>query len=157
MLSRNLDPQESQNGMWQQLGDGVPTVAGFAGLCGRVIAGMVEPPSKLSAEANAILVSAVEHGVIEIRISKNSIESLDRFVAVCSERKEGGHWLFKQKSNPRQTLRFLEGFRELCQAGLVMHHSYKDFSLTVAGFEAAEKLERQDFDELLAFAEEVDF
>lgn len=157
MLPRNLNSQESQGEMWQQLGDGLPTVAGFAGLCSRVIAGMVQPPETLSAEANAILAAAVEHGVIEIRISKDSFDSLDRFVAVCVELKNGGRWLFKQKSNPRQTLRFLDGFRLLCQAGLVMHHSFKDFSLTVAGFEAAEKLDRKDFEELLSFAEEIAF
>ena len=157
MLPRNLTSQDPQTGLWQQLGDGIPTVAGFAGLCSRVIAGMVDPPSKLSAEANTILVAAASRGVIEIRISKDSFESLDRFVAVCVEVSEDERLLFKQKSNPRQTLQFLEGFRQLCQAGLVMHHSYKDFSLTPAGFEAAEALDREDFQELLAFAEDVAF
>lgn len=157
MLPRNLNTQDPQSGMWQQLGDGVPTVAGFAGLCSRVIAGLVDPPSKLSAEANAILVAAAGRGVIDIRISKDSFDSLDRFVAVCVEVGEEERLLFKQKANPRQTLRFLEGFRELCQAGLVMHHAYKDFSLTLAGFEAAEVLDRDEFKELLAFAEEVAF
>lgn len=157
MLPRNLTSQDPQTGIWQQLGDGTPTVAGFAGLCSRVIAGLVDPPAKLSNEANAILVAAAGRGVIEIRISKDSFDSLDRFVAVCVEVEEERRLLFKQKENPRQTLRFLEGFRELCQAGLVMHHAYKDFSLTLAGFEAADTLDRDDYQDLLAFAEEVSF
>jgi hypothetical protein len=141
--------------MWQQLSDGVPTVAGFAGLCSRFIAGLVQPPARLSPEANAILCASADRGVIEIRVSKDSFDSLDRFIAVCVEQSEEERLLFKQKSNPKQTLRFLEGFRELCQAGLVMHHAQKDFSLTVAGFEAAEALDRTDFADLLGFAEDV--
>lgn len=155
MLLRNLGSDESGGGMWQQLSDGVPTVAGFAGLCSRFLAGMIEPPSELCDEANAILVAASDRGVLEIRVSKEAFDSLERFVAVCVEKSPDHRLIFKQKSNPRQTLRFIEGFRQLCQAGLVMHHAQKDFSLTVAGFEAAEKLSQGDYQKLLDFAEEV--
>lgn len=157
MLSRSFNSDDASHGLWQQLGDGAPTVAGFAGLCSRSLAGLVDPPASLSEEANAILVAAANRGVIEIRISKESFDSLDRFVAVCVELDVEHRLLFKQKSNPRQTLRFLEGFRQLCQAGFVLHHALKDFSLTVAGFDQADSLDRDDFEELLAFAEEVSF
>ena len=58
-----------------------------------------------------------------------------RFLAVRVELDEEQWLVFRSREDPAVTIRFLDGFRELCAAGLVMHHLYRDFSLTRAGFE----------------------
>ncbi len=157
MLLRNLGSDDGSGDLAKQLSGGIPTIAGFAMLCGRFIAGQVQPPKEISDEAKAILAVAAERGMLEIRVSREAFDSLERLTAVCVEVDEDRRLLFKQKSNPKQTLRFLEGFRELCQSGCVMHHSHVDFSLTVAGFELAESLDRNEFQSLIDFAQEVEF
>ena len=44
---------------------------------------------------------------------------------------------FRQTGDVRGNIRYLEGFRQLCAAGLVLHHLNHEFSLTDAGFEVA--------------------
>jgi hypothetical protein len=50
---------------------------------------------------------------------------------------------------------FLEGFAELCRAGLCLHQLHGEFSLTKAGFEAATKVRREDVELWLMKAQEV--
>ena len=53
------------------------------------------------------------------------------------------------------TIRFLAGFRELCSAGLVMHHIYQEFSLTREGIERAATVPEAEVQALLVLATEV--
>jgi hypothetical protein len=64
--------------------------------------------------------------------------------------------LFLQKENPEQTVKFLEGFRQLCQHGLVIHHLQRDFSLSALGFQLAQSLNPEDYASSLKFASEID-
>lgn len=158
MLSRNLGQSDLQANSWNDLGHGAPTILGFANLCSRA---MAQPNraleiSELSSEALAILAASAKRGTMDIRASREPFDSAERFLAVCVEHELDQRLLFLQKSNPKQTIRFLEGFRQLCECGFVMHHLQRDFSLSVTGFEAAEKLDREDYEPLLQFAVEIE-
>jgi hypothetical protein len=148
---------DDHTSIWRDLSDGAPTIYGFANLCGRALQHTVSPVAPLMSEANAILAAAAQRGVMDIRGSKNGFDAADRFLAVCVELAEDRRLLFKRKENPRQTMRFLEGFRQLCQSGVVLHHLQRDFSLTEHGFEAALKVDPDGVAELLEFAVEIDY
>jgi hypothetical protein len=59
--------------------------------------------------------------------------------------------VFKRKSDPRRTVAFLDGFRQLCANGLVMHHLLFDFSLTHSGFAWADSLDVEELKPLIEF------
>ncbi len=158
MLLRNMGDQAAKQTAWQDLAEGAPTILGFAGLCSSAL---MQPndgcsAEQLTAEAKTILVLAASRGTIDIRANRDSFDSADRFLAVCVEYELEHRLLFLNKENPQQTVRFLEGFRELCQQGLVLHHLQRDFSLSGRGFELAKSLRRDDFSELIQFAVELD-
>ena len=113
--------------------------------------------ASLSPEAKAILTVASNRGVIEIRATPQEFDSVERFLAVCVEVEENRRLVFRNKSEPRQSIRFLEGFRQLCFHGLAIHHLHREFSLTSQGFELADKLNREDYTDLIDFATEVQF
>jgi hypothetical protein len=62
--------------------------------------------------------------------------------------------IFRSRDNPAYTIRFLAGFRELCVAGLAMHHIYTEFSLTRAGLDLAQTVGPDEVGDLLAIATE---
>jgi hypothetical protein len=155
MLRRHLGAEDRQQTLWQELSEGTATIVGFATLCSMAMCGTAPPPEELSEEAKAILAAAVGRGIMDIRGSKESFDSSERLLGVCVEQGEDSLLLFRRKSEPEQTIRFLDGFRQLCQAGLVMHHMQREFSLTTRGYEAARKLDRSELEELLEFALEV--
>jgi hypothetical protein len=161
MLFRNLSGDDKQATQWQDLGYGAPTIIGFANLCSRAIAQPAVPDELISAgglsdEAKTILVAAANRGTIDIRADRDSFNSAERFLAVCVEYELNRWLLFLQKDDPEQTIRFLEGFRQLCQSGLVIHHLQKDFSLSAAGYKMARSLDRGQFESLLSFAVEIE-
>ena len=161
MLFRNLGADDQKQAtQWSDLGFGAPTIIGFANLCSQAMtspAGSVTTSENdLSDEAKAILVATTNRGTIDIRASRESFDSAARFLAVCVEYELDRRLLFLQKENPEQTIRFLEGFRQLCQSGLVIHHLHKEFSLSVAGFDLAKTLKREDFEQQLGFATEIE-
>ncbi len=49
-----------------------------------------------------------------------------------------------RREEPERTIRILDAFRQLCVSGLVMHHLFREFSLTRAGFELARTISRQE-------------
>jgi hypothetical protein len=51
---------------------------------------------------------------------------------------------FRDPGNPEVTVAFLEGFRQLCRKGLVMHHIHRDFSLSLLGFQVARTIDREE-------------
>lgn len=156
MLRRHIGLEDRQQTLWQELNEGTATIVGFATLCTLSMSGTAGPAEDLSHEALAILKAAENRGFIEIRINKESFDSSERLLGVCVERAENEFLLFRRKSEPERTIRFLDGFRQLCLAGLVMHHIHREFSLTAKGFELARTLDRADFCEQLEFGEEVD-
>ena len=159
MLIRNLgstDPEPST--LIKVVGEGYPTIAALAMLCANAIS---DPPEdvdvdQLSAEAKTLLVTAQQRGTFEIRATKVSFDSTERFLAICVETEPEMFLMFRRKAQPRQTVKFFEGFAELCRHGLMIHHLQKDFSLSSKGYQLAESLKASDFEELAAFAIEAE-
>ena len=159
MLLRNLGAdQHRQKTAWADLEEGAPTIIGLAELCGMAMSnpGAESPVDQLSDEAKAILVVAAKRGTMDIRGKRDSFDSAARLLSVCVEYELNQRMLFLSDQDPQQTIRFLEGFRQLCEHGLVLHHLNKDFSLSSQGFEVANGLARSDYEELIGFAVELE-
>jgi hypothetical protein len=142
-----LDPRFAE--MWHELGQGTPTIAGFAWAASRSLAAGGDKQLVLSPEAKAILFAARRRGILEIKSSHRAFESPARMLAVYVETDADQAILFRAKDNPGITIRFLAGFRDLCAAGLVMHQSYQEFSLTREGLELAQTIDESEVAELL--------
>ena len=163
MLFRNLSNPNPSATSWEDLGFGAPTIIGFAELCRQRITSPLNHGNaefdlsrELSWEAKTILAASANRGTIDIRANKDSFNSAERFLAVCVESDLEKRLLFLQKENPEQTVKFLEGFRQLCQHGLVIHHLQRDFSLSASGFQLAQSLNPDDYASSLKFASEID-
>jgi len=143
-LPRYLSQAGSNSSELEELLAGLPTIAAFARLCGNVLAqslGADRPPVDLSSEAQAILCAARQCGILEIKGTQQEFESARRLLAVYVETGPGCYQVFRNPRDPQVTLRFLDGFRELCIAGFVMHQMGAEFSLTRLGFEHATTLD----------------
>jgi hypothetical protein len=159
MLIRNLgstDPEPST--LIKVVGEGYPTIAALAMLCANAIS---DPPAnvdmdQLSDEAKTLLVTAGQRGTFEIRATKVSFDSTERFLAICVESEPEVFLMFRRKAQPRQSIKFFEAFAQLCRYGLMIHHLQKDFSLSTAGYELADTLNPSDFQQLSAFAIEAE-
>ena len=136
------------SGSWDALGAGAPALVALSQLCSNAMVDFdaaspidVEP---LSPEAKAILVASRDRGVIEIKAVNAAFDAPSRMLAVYVELDESQTIAFRDRNEPEVTVRFLEGFRVLCQKGLVMHHIHRDFSLTSRGFEVARTISKQE-------------
>lgn len=161
MLKRHLtNNQAVESLLWEDLTNGVPTIAAFAQLCSEVLADRNRPNSPadlshFSAEAQAIVQSAANTGSISIRGDKNAFEPEERYLAICVELPEARRIEFRVTGNPQQTIRFMEGFRQLCCQGLVMHQLMNEFSLTATGFDFAKTIDDATVASLVSTAREV--
>jgi hypothetical protein len=133
----------------EPLGTGTITIWALAQLAARALAGLVPPPDALSPEAKAILFAARRRGMLEIKGSNAAFERSERLLAVHVEQDEDAVLCFRSRRNPRFTIRCLEGFRQLCAAGLVMHHFSGEFSLTEAGFREAARVQQEEVQAIL--------
>ena len=122
---------------WQELGQGAPTLAGLARVCSLGMATGGDKSQQLSPEARAILYAARKRALIEVKGANRAFDAPGRMLAVYVETDPDRTLIFRSRENPIITIRFLAGFRELCAAGLVMHHMYEEFSLTRTGVEQA--------------------
>ncbi len=157
MLSmiRNYGQDSGQVALWEELGAGVPTLMAFAGLCSEALAGnRQQPAEELSEEARAILHVARQRGSIEVKGTDTAVDSSERLLAICVEVEPERQFVFRRRGDPHLTVRCLEGFRQLCSSGLVMHHLFREFSLTHAGFELAKTIKRDDVGVLAVLAED---
>lgn len=134
---------------WEALGEGGPTLAALAALCARTLAESWESGSTikslqdvtLSNEAQAILYLAQSRGVIEVRGVKTAFEAPGRLLAIYVKVDEHKTVAFRSQEEPLITVRFFDGFCELCRAGLIIHHLHRDFTLSRRGFELAKQLD----------------
>lgn len=141
--------------VWEELQAGAPTLIAYARLCSMALAhGVCEPEKPLTAEALCILYAARRRGAIEIKGAHSAFESSERFLGICVELDSERSFLLKRRDDPELNIRFLEGFRQLCAAGLVMHHQFRDFSLTVPGLEWARRIDRSEVPILEKLADE---
>ena len=153
--SSSNDPQWAM--AWSELGQGAPTIGGLARVASLAVAsgGDAALVGKLSPEARCLLVAARERGILEVKGANRAFDAPGRMLAVHVELDGERTLIFRSRDNPLMTVRFLAGFRELCAAGLVMHHIYTEFSLTRAGMEEAARIERGEVEGLLALAQEM--
>jgi hypothetical protein len=144
---------------WEAMGEGGPTLAALAALCARTLAKSREEQIAinavdLSAEARAILYKARDRGIIEVRGVKTAFETPGRLLAIYVEESEHHTVAFRSREFPEITVRFFDGFCELCHAGLILHHLHRDFTLSRKGFELARTIDPLDIQEQLASATE---
>jgi hypothetical protein len=156
----NLNPVDNYlHGSWEALGQGAPMLVALAQLCAErwVLRNCpeVEPTQRpLPAEAQAILFAAQARGIIEVRAVNSAFDAAARLLAVYVELSDERTIAFRDPRKPEVTVRFMEGFRELCQRGLVMHHIYRDFSLSPQGMELAKSIAVDQVQHLLDQATE---
>jgi hypothetical protein len=149
----SLNPVDSYlSGSWEALGAGAPILVALAQLCSQAIVDRpsVPPLESFSPAARAILYAARIRGVIEVKGLHTAFEAPSRLLAVYIEDEEGNTIAFRDARNPEITVQFLEGLRELCISGLVIHHLLRDFSLSSAGFAMARQIELEDIQKWLA-------
>lgn len=151
-LAPNLGDDPRWAMTWQELGQGAPSLAGFALVCSQSLASGGDPAIVLSAEAKAILYTARNRGVIEVKGSNRAFDAPARMLAVYVETDPERTLIFRSRENPGYTIRFLAGFRELCAAGLVMHHIYQEFSLTRPGLDLAQSVSQAEVESLIQLA-----
>ncbi len=153
MLPRNLTGENSQPLFHaQELAEGIPTIAGLAMLCSRSLANLGREDSagdslmtELWREARVVLVAARERGMIEMRGQSDSFDSSQRLIAVAVEKDQDTRIIFRRKSDPAWTMSYVEGFRQLCQHGLVIHQFGREFVLSGTGFRLAKSLDEKEF------------
>ena len=159
-LPRFFSQTGGSSGELEELLSGLPTIGAFARLCANVLAqpraeaAAVAP--ELSGEAEAILWSARERGILEIKGTNQEVESPKRLLAIYVEIDPDCFVVFRNRQDPQVTLRFLDGFRQLCEAGFIMHQMGAEFSLTRSGFERAAGLEESALEQYLAMGYRVE-
>jgi len=156
MMSDDLLPSSANDPKWavawSELGHGAPTIAGLANVASRAMADGGDKSVVLSPEARCILYAARERGVIEVKGANRAFDAPGRMLAIYVEMDSEHTLIFRSRENPALTIRFLAGFRELCVAGLAMHHIYTEFSLTREGLQLAQAIDPQEVAELLSGA-----
>ena len=154
---KKLNPVDNYlHGSWDALGEGAPLLVALAQLCSeRWVHGRDLPDaSDLSPEARCLLYSARERGIIEVRAVNSAFDAAARILAVYVETDEEHTIAFRNQKCPEITLRFLEGFRQLCDHGLIIHHIYRDFSLAPQAMQLARSIHREEVQDLLDQATE---
>ena len=159
MKPENLPPSAANDARWaetwQDLGHGAPTLAGLARVCSLSLATGGNPEAELSLEAETILFAARNRGVVEIKGANRAFDAPGRMLAVYVETQPERTLIFRSRENPAFTIRFLAGFRELCAAGLTMHHIYQEFSLTRSGLDRAQTIPEEKVVPLIQLATDV--
>lgn len=153
---QNLNPVDNYlHGSWEALGQGAPLLVALAQLCSeRWSRGASVPLEELSPTAQAILYAARGRGIIEIRGVNSAFDAAARLLAVYVEVDEEHTLVFRDQRKPEVTMQFLNGFRELCTQGLIIHHIHRDFSLAPVAFELARSIAAADVQALLDQATE---
>ncbi len=144
--TQNLNPVDNYlHGSWEALGSGAPALVALAQMCSeswvKRSANTDDAPATLPPEAQAILVSARHRGTIEIRAVNSAFDPAARLLAVYVDIDEDRTIAFRDPADPSVTVSFLEGFRALCARGLIIHHIYRDFSLSQQGLQLANQLD----------------
>lgn len=157
MLAPNFGGNEQDStALLKVMNEGYPVVSALAMLSANaIVKGDFEAGDaleKLTPEAKMLLLVSRVRGTFEMRATKDSFDSTERFLAVCVETEPGVFLVFRRKDQPRQTVRFIEAFAQLCRLGLVIHHQQKEFSLSTHGYEIAESVSADEIKDLIDFA-----
>lgn len=142
-------------GGWEALGNGAPTLVALAQVCAHAIIRPLGELETLNLEAKTILYAARNRGMIEVRGVNTAFEASARMLAVYVEEDEHRTIAFRNRENPKVTMRFFEGMCQLCRNGLVVHHLFRDFSLTERGFTLAAAIDLAEVQESLGEATDI--
>ena len=157
-MSENLLPAAASDprwaATWLELGQGAPTLAGLARVASIALATGGDKSIQLSREARGLLFAAKGRCVMEVKGSHRAFDAPGRMLAVYVEIDAERTLIFRSRENPAYTIRCLAGFRELCAAGLVMHHINAEFSLTREGLDLAQTVSESEVRDLLSLATE---
>ena len=145
-----------QANLWKDLIHSVPALAALAQLASDRLVVSAPADYELSPEARTILSITRNRGVIELKSNNTEFESSQRMLAVYVERTAESHVMFRSRTEPEITVRFLEGFRQLCDAGLVMHQVGGEFSLTTRGYDTAKGINPAECSDLEAEGTELE-
>lgn len=155
----DLNPVDNYlHGSWEALGNGAPMLVALAQLCNdawvhrRGIS--FDDDSQLTPEARAILYAARQRGIIEVRAVNSAFDAASRLLAVYVEVDEERTIAFRDATKPELTLRFLEGFRNLCEQGMILHHIARDFTLSPQAIQIARTIDESQVRDLLNKATE---
>ena len=146
-----------QANLWKDLTHSVPTLAALAQLASNRLVNPTSNEIELSIEARTILPITRKRGVIELKSNNTEFESAQRMLAVYVEQSADTHVMFRSRTEPEITVRFLDGFRQLCNAGLVMHQVGGECSLTSKGFELAKGIHSAEVSEVAALGTVLSF
>ena len=156
MLERYLGADKRGSIDWESMGVGAPTIIGLARLCSEAMSCPNRNIDDLSLEAKAILFLCRQRGIFELRGTNDAFDSCDRLLTIYVELDEDQVVALKATGNVRQSVRFLEGLRQACEAGLILHQLNREFSLSASGYKLADKIDESEVTELLAFVQPVD-
>lgn len=151
----DLNPVDNYlHGSWEALGNGAPLLVALAQLCcERWVRQGTDAKAisleELSPEARAILFAARQRGIIELRAVNSAFDAAARLLAVYVELSDERTVAFRDARDPAFTVSFVDGFRQLCERALVMHHIYRDFSLSPQGWTLAQQVDQADVQALL--------
>lgn len=146
MLERIERPSNPLIEGWDQLGFGAPTIIALAHLCSQAMVSGSANPDSLGIEARTMLHAARQRGIFEIKCNNNAYESPARLLMVFVEVDAENRVRFGRNGDPQLNIRYLDGFRQLCASGLVMHQLFHEFSLTRQGFEVAKAIQPADLE-----------
>ena len=150
MLERYLGTDEHAVQLWSELGRSSPNLYTLARLCSQPWLRTASDSGELSLEARAILVLARPRGMFELKVANTSANAVERLLTVFIDIAPDQLLALRIRNDLQASLRLFDGFRQLCAAGMVMHHQFNEFSLTNLGFLAAEAFSRVEVGELLA-------
>ncbi|GIW97702.1 MAG: hypothetical protein KatS3mg111_1035 [Pirellulaceae bacterium] len=157
---KDLNPVDNYlHGSWEALGNAAPVLVALAQLCSER---WVRPPQiadeelllTLGGEAKAILYAARDRGTIELKAVNSAFDAAARLLAVYVELSDEQTIAFRDPHEPSVTVQFLEGFKQLCEYGLIMHHIYRDFSLAPRALVLAQTIAHEEVSQLLEKATE---
>jgi len=146
-----------QANLWKDLTHSVPTLAALAQLASDRLVSPNTVEIELTPQARTILSITRDRGVIELKSNNTEFESAQRMLAVYVEQSADTHVMFRSRTEPEVTVRFLDGFRQLCDAGLVMHQVGGEFSLTSQGYEQARKINPAEVADLVSMGTVLSF
>lgn len=155
MLERFLSDDRRRSMDWDSLTAGAPTVLALARLASDAWLSPRLDFERLSIEARALLFLAKDRGILELRGTNDAFDSADRLLMVHVELGPERIVVLRTPGNARGTMKFLEGFKQLCEAGLVLHHMQREFSLTERGFELSRTLSASELEGPLQAAQPV--
>ena len=155
----NLNPVDNYlHGSWEALGNAAPVLVALAQLCSeRWVRGAAKEShslDELPTEAKAILFAARERAAIELRPVNTAFDPTARLLAVTIEVDDERTIAFRDQANPEFTLACLEGFRQLCERGFIIHHIFRDFSLSIEAIQLANQIAVSEIQQVLDSATE---